>query len=55
MLGGYAFTAYKSGAAPQGPGEVVVLTDTARTKAAQHGPRGRRGRQPRPPRWPATG
>jgi leucyl aminopeptidase len=35
MLGGYSFSAYKSGPAPQGPGEVVVLTDTARTKAAR--------------------
>jgi leucyl aminopeptidase len=35
MLGGYAFTAYKSAAAHQGPAEVVVLTDTARTKAAK--------------------
>jgi leucyl aminopeptidase len=34
-LGGYTFTTYKSGPAPAGPGEVVVLTDTARTKAAQ--------------------
>ncbi|QWZ06405.1 leucyl aminopeptidase [Nocardioides panacis] len=35
MLGGYAFTAYKSGADPQGPADVVVLTDTARTKGAK--------------------
>jgi leucyl aminopeptidase len=35
MLGGYSFNTYKSGSAPQGPGEVVVLTETARTKAAQ--------------------
>ncbi len=35
MLGRYAFSTYKSGPAPQGPGEIVVLTDTARTKAAQ--------------------
>ncbi|MEO5709699.1 MAG: leucyl aminopeptidase [Nocardioidaceae bacterium] len=35
MLGGYSFGAYKSAPAAQGPGEVVVLTDTARTKAGQ--------------------
>jgi leucyl aminopeptidase len=35
MLGGYSFSAYKSGSAPQGAGEVVVLTDTARTKSAR--------------------
>jgi leucyl aminopeptidase len=35
MLGGYAYTAYKSGADPQGPADVVVLTDTARTKGAK--------------------
>ncbi len=36
LLGGYAFSAYKTAPAPDGPGEVVVLTDTARTKASQH-------------------
>ncbi|MEP7088961.1 MAG: leucyl aminopeptidase [Nocardioidaceae bacterium] len=35
MLGGYTFTTYKSKPGPSGPGEVVVLTDIARTKAAQ--------------------
>jgi leucyl aminopeptidase len=35
MLGGYAFTAYKSSPPQQGPAEVVVLTDLARTKGAQ--------------------
>ena len=35
MLGSYAFTAYRTGAAPEGPGEIVVLTDTARTKSAK--------------------
>ena len=45
MLGRYAFTTYKSGPAPHGPGEVVVLTDTARTKAAQHALAGRHGRR----------
>jgi len=35
MLGGYAYTAYKTGADPQGPADVVVLTDTARTKGAK--------------------
>ncbi len=34
-LGGYAFTAYKSGDGASGAGEVVVLTDVARTKGAQ--------------------
>jgi leucyl aminopeptidase len=35
LLGGYSFSAYKTGPAPQGPGEVVVLTDVARSKDAQ--------------------
>ncbi len=34
-LGAYAFTTYKSGDSPSGVGEVVVLTDVARTKGAQ--------------------
>ncbi len=32
MLGGYTFGAYKSSSPAEGPGEVVVLTDTARAK-----------------------
>jgi leucyl aminopeptidase len=35
MLGSYAFSAYRTGAAPEGPGEIVVLTDIARTKSAK--------------------
>ena len=35
MLGGYAFSSYKSGPEQPGPGDVVVLTDAARTKGAQ--------------------
>jgi leucyl aminopeptidase len=35
MLGGYTFTTYQSGPDRQGPGDVVVLSDAARTKAAQ--------------------
>jgi leucyl aminopeptidase len=35
MLGGYAFSTYKSAPAPAGPGEVVVLTDTARSRDSQ--------------------
>jgi leucyl aminopeptidase len=35
LLGGYSFSRYRSAAKPEGPGEVVVLTDTARTKDAQ--------------------
>ena len=35
MLGSYAFSAYRTGAAPEGPGEIVVLTDTARSKSAK--------------------
>ena len=35
MLGAYTYSAYKSGPAPLGPGEVVVLTGNARSKAAQ--------------------
>ncbi|HYO38146.1 MAG TPA: leucyl aminopeptidase [Nocardioidaceae bacterium] len=35
LLGGYSYTAYKTGAASTGPAEVVVLTDTARTKESQ--------------------
>jgi leucyl aminopeptidase len=35
MLGGYVFSRYRSAAAKDGPGEVVVLTDIARTRAAQ--------------------
>jgi leucyl aminopeptidase len=35
MLGGYAFTRYKSSSDQQRPAEVVVLTDTARTKGAK--------------------
>jgi leucyl aminopeptidase len=35
MLGGYAFSSYRTGAAPEGPGEIVILTDTARTKSAK--------------------
>jgi leucyl aminopeptidase len=35
MLGGYSFSTYKSAKKPTGPGEIVVLTETARTKAAQ--------------------
>ena len=36
MLGGYSFSTYKSAPRPSGPAEVVVLTEIARTKAAQH-------------------
>jgi leucyl aminopeptidase len=36
MLGGYAFTQYKTSGKKSGPGDVVVLTDAARTKPAQH-------------------
>ena len=35
LLGGYTFSRYRTKTANQGPGEVVVLTDTARTKDAQ--------------------
>ncbi len=35
VLGGYSYTAYKAGGSSNGPGEVVVLTDTARSKEAQ--------------------
>jgi leucyl aminopeptidase len=35
MLGGYAFTTYKTGPAAAGPGEVVVLTDAARSRTSQ--------------------
>ncbi len=35
VLGGYGFTAYRSAPSSPGPGEVVVLTDTARTNGAQ--------------------
>lgn len=35
LLGGYSFSRYRSADKPQGPGEVVVLTETARTKDAQ--------------------
>jgi leucyl aminopeptidase len=35
MLGSYAFSAYRTGAAPEGPGEIVVLTDTARSKSVK--------------------
>jgi leucyl aminopeptidase len=35
MLGGYSFTTYKSGSDKQRPAEVVVLTDSARTKGAK--------------------
>ena len=35
MLGSYAFSAFRTGAAPEGPGEIVVLTDIARTKSAK--------------------
>ena len=35
ILGGYRFSTYKSGDDPLGPAEVVVLTDTARTKGAK--------------------
>jgi leucyl aminopeptidase len=34
MLGAYSFTDYKSDAKSQSPGEVVILTDTARSKGA---------------------
>ena len=33
LLGGYAFTRYKSATGPEGPGEVVVLSDAARASA----------------------
>jgi leucyl aminopeptidase len=33
-LGCYSFTAFKSTPVPEGPGEVVILTDAARNKAA---------------------
>jgi leucyl aminopeptidase len=36
ILGGYSFSTYKTGGKKSGPGEVVVLTDAARTKSAQH-------------------
>ncbi len=35
LLGGYAFTTYKSAGSPPRPGEVVVLTAAARSKAAK--------------------
>jgi leucyl aminopeptidase len=35
VLGGYTFTTYQTGPVRQGPGDVVVLSDVARTKAAQ--------------------
>ncbi|MGA8209835.1 MAG: leucyl aminopeptidase, partial [Nocardioidaceae bacterium] len=35
MLGGYTFSTYRSGPGRAAPGEVVVLTDVARTKGAQ--------------------
>ena len=35
MLGGYAFSAYKSAPERPSPGDVVVLTDAARSKGAQ--------------------
>jgi len=35
MLGAYSFRAYKTNGDPEGPAEVVVLTDTARTKSAK--------------------
>ncbi len=35
LLGGYAYTAYKSGTPSSRPAEVVVLTDLARSKDAQ--------------------
>ncbi len=35
ILGGYSFSTYKTGGKKSGPGEVVVLTDAARTKSAQ--------------------
>ena len=35
ILGGYAFSAYKTGSPPEAPGEVVVLTDAARSRPAQ--------------------
>jgi leucyl aminopeptidase len=34
MLGSYTFSDFKTTAAPEGPGEVIVLSDTARTKEA---------------------
>jgi leucyl aminopeptidase len=34
MLGAYSFTTFKSDSTSQAPGEVVVLTDTARSKGA---------------------
>jgi len=35
MLGGYRFTRYTTGPRPDGPADVVVLTDIARTKGAR--------------------
>jgi leucyl aminopeptidase len=35
VLGGYTFTTYQTGPVRQGPADVVVLSDVARTKAAQ--------------------
>ena len=35
MLGAYSFSTYKTGGQKPGAGEVVVLTDTARTKSAK--------------------
>ncbi len=35
MLGSYSFTEFKSSKAPEGPGEVIVLSDAARSKDAQ--------------------
>ena len=34
LLGSYSFTEYKSGDKPEGPGEVVILSDNARDKDA---------------------
>ncbi|HET6627535.1 MAG TPA: leucyl aminopeptidase, partial [Nocardioidaceae bacterium] len=34
LLGSYSFTEFKTSKAPEGPGEVVILTDTARGKDA---------------------
>ena len=49
LLGGYAFTRYTSGAdARRRPGEVVVLTDAARTQGRQRGRRDARGSSRRP-------
>jgi leucyl aminopeptidase len=35
LLGGYTFTRYKSATGPEGPGEVIVLSDAARASSAR--------------------